>query len=233
MKTRDVAMFALLPLTALAGGVFSGDSGLFNLDTGGHPGGARWVSAAASFLLDTWTPCCNRTSSSESGLFTFQPLPAQRFLAGDVRDADTMLPLADTQVQVAPGDNSQVSGPNGFFRLAPVAEGHYYQLSASHAGYLPATISNITVPEHQPAWWRILLEPIRPPAVTGLQISPDGVNVHLNWNPVAGATGYRVRAAWDQGGYWSPQATTMQTEWSTQYLQDVGQIRFYRVSAVW
>ena len=218
---------------AQAGGVHSGSSGSFGLDTGGSPNGARWVSAMASFSLDTWTPCCSRNASTESGLFTFQPLPAQRQLDGVVLDADSGLPLADAQVQAAPGGGQDGSGPNGYFRIAPVAEGHNAQLAASHAGYLPATVSGIEVDAHQPAWRRILLEPLRPPAVTDLHVSADSLNLNFSWSPVAGATGYRLRAAWEPAGYWSPQATTTQTVWITPIQQGIDQTRLYRVSAVW
>jgi hypothetical protein len=222
----------LLPLLARAGGVHSGDSSPFAINIGGYPNGARWVSATAGFFLDTWTPCCSRTASGESNSFSIQRPPALRFLAGDVLDADSGLPVPGAQLSLAPGSGAADGGPNGWFRLAPVAQGNNYQLSAQHMGYWPAMVSGIDVEEHRPAFQRIWLEPIRPSAVTGLQITADSVNVHLSWNPVGGATGYRVRAAWDQGGYWSPQVTTTQTDWTTPFLQGVEQVRFYRVSSV-
>jgi hypothetical protein len=82
MKTQQALLLVLLPLTALASGVHSGNSGTFSLDTGGQPADARWVSAvSASFSLNTWSPDQSPTSHADSAAFSFTPLPAVRQLA--------------------------------------------------------------------------------------------------------------------------------------------------------
>jgi hypothetical protein len=149
-----------------------------------------------------------------------------------VLDADTGLPLAGVELMLAPGGLAESSGANGHFQLQPVTQGSGYQLTASLAGYHSASVSGIEVEAHRPAFVPILLEPIRPPAVTGLEISANTDYYYLDWDAVPGVTQYRVRAAWDPHGYWSPVVTTGQNSYSAPLPAGVEQTRLFRVSAL-
>jgi hypothetical protein len=68
--------------------------------------------------------------------------------------------------------------------------------------------------------------------VTGLTISATSQACFLDWEPMPGIATYRIRAAWDPYGYWSPVATTGQTQYETPLPAGVDLTRLFRVTAI-